>query len=139
MVIFTNIINLYDNIQINKYQRLITCNRLTPLQLSQANWIASTFFTALDPPHCWSRPKTCSASAVVFVSFAAVSSSWYSDEQRLNSTRVGLSVSIPAIPGRFLTPSLLPTPQLSDNRMHSTHFSYQRLYHRQWRGLGADG
>ena len=72
--------------------------------LSQANWIASTLFTALDPPRsqrsnhdlrsdCWSRPKTCSASAVVFVSFAAVSSSWYSDEQRLNSTRVGLSVS----------------------------------------------
>ena len=39
---------------------------------------------------------------------------WYSDEQRLNSTRVGLSVSIPAIPCRFLTPCLLPTPQLSD-------------------------
>uniref|UniRef100_M4BU83 RxLR effector candidate protein n=1 Tax=Hyaloperonospora arabidopsidis (strain Emoy2) TaxID=559515 RepID=M4BU83_HYAAE len=66
MVIFTNIINLYDNIQINKYQGLITCNRLTPLQLSQAKWIASTFFTALDPPR------------------------------------------------RFLTPCLLPTPQLSD-------------------------
>ena len=34
MVIFTNIINLYDNILINKYQALITCNRLTPLQFS---------------------------------------------------------------------------------------------------------
>ena len=33
MVIFTNIINLYDNILINKYQGLITCNRLTPLHL----------------------------------------------------------------------------------------------------------
>ena len=42
MVIFTNIINLYDNILINKYQGLITCNRLTPL-------------------HCWSRLETCSA------------------------------------------------------------------------------
>ena len=31
MVIFTNIINLYDNILINKYRGLITCNRLTPL------------------------------------------------------------------------------------------------------------
>ena len=30
--IFTNIINLYDNILINKYQGLITCNRLTLLQ-----------------------------------------------------------------------------------------------------------
>uniref|UniRef100_M4BHV3 RxLR effector candidate protein n=1 Tax=Hyaloperonospora arabidopsidis (strain Emoy2) TaxID=559515 RepID=M4BHV3_HYAAE len=33
MIIFTNIINLYDNILINKYQGLITCNRPTPLQL----------------------------------------------------------------------------------------------------------
>ena len=32
MVIFTNIIALYDNIRINKYQGLITCNRLTPSQ-----------------------------------------------------------------------------------------------------------
>ena len=29
---FTNIINLYDNILINKYQGLTTCNRLIPLQ-----------------------------------------------------------------------------------------------------------
>uniref|UniRef100_M4B5A7 RxLR effector candidate protein n=1 Tax=Hyaloperonospora arabidopsidis (strain Emoy2) TaxID=559515 RepID=M4B5A7_HYAAE len=33
MVIFTSIINLYDNILINKYRGLITCNRLTPLHL----------------------------------------------------------------------------------------------------------
>uniref|UniRef100_M4BRA8 RxLR effector candidate protein n=1 Tax=Hyaloperonospora arabidopsidis (strain Emoy2) TaxID=559515 RepID=M4BRA8_HYAAE len=32
MVISTNIINLYDNILISKYQELITRNRLTPLQ-----------------------------------------------------------------------------------------------------------
>ena len=31
MVIFTNIINLYDNILINKYQGLSICNMLTPL------------------------------------------------------------------------------------------------------------
>ena len=30
--IFTNIINIYDNILINKYQGLITCNRFTPFQ-----------------------------------------------------------------------------------------------------------
>uniref|UniRef100_M4C248 RxLR effector candidate protein n=1 Tax=Hyaloperonospora arabidopsidis (strain Emoy2) TaxID=559515 RepID=M4C248_HYAAE len=35
MIIFMNIINLYDNILINKYQELITCNRLTPLQILQ--------------------------------------------------------------------------------------------------------
>ena len=34
MVIFTSIINLYDNILITKYQGLITWNRLTPLHIS---------------------------------------------------------------------------------------------------------
>ena len=38
MVIFTTIINLYDNILINKYQGLITCNRLTPLH----TWLQNT-------------------------------------------------------------------------------------------------
>ena len=42
MVIFTNIINLYDDILINKYQWLITCNRLTPLhpppQIRTSDW-----------------------------------------------------------------------------------------------------
>ena len=33
MVIFTNIINLYNNILINKYRGYITSNRLTSLQL----------------------------------------------------------------------------------------------------------
>ena len=32
MVVFTNIINLYDNVSISNHQGLITCNRLTPLR-----------------------------------------------------------------------------------------------------------
>ena len=43
MVLFTNIINLYDNILINKYQVLITCNRPTPLH------VKSRHFQAMQP------------------------------------------------------------------------------------------
>ena len=43
MVIFTNTINLYDNILINKYQGLITCNRLTPLQIGWFSKLAATY------------------------------------------------------------------------------------------------
>ena len=48
MVILMNIINLYDNILINKYQGLVTCNRLTPLQYRPSEWMGERRFDT-DP------------------------------------------------------------------------------------------